>query len=111
MKPMVNIIKTPSGIKGKITGELTRQHGAALTALFDKLRTKTDVTAIAIDQPTAIDLCFLQMLWAFLQEAHAEGRTITVSSGLNENDFKLLKLTGFDALLQPQNTTPSHATH
>jgi len=108
---MVNIIKTPSGIKGKITGELTREHGAALTALFDKLRTKTDVTAIAIDQPTAIDLCFLQMLWAFLQEAHAEGRTITVSSGLNENDFKLLKLTGFDALLQPQNTTPSHATH
>ncbi|MBT1708880.1 hypothetical protein KK062_11635 [Fulvivirgaceae bacterium PWU5] len=108
---MVNIIKTPSGTKGKITGELTGQHGASLTALFNKLRTKTDVTSITIDQPVAIDLCFLQMLWAFLQETRAEGRTITVSSGLNENDFKLLKLAGFDALLQPQDTALPHVTH
>ncbi|MBT1686100.1 hypothetical protein KK078_06005 [Fulvivirgaceae bacterium PWU37] len=111
MKPMVNIIKTPSGTKGKITGELTRQHDAALVALFGKLRTKTDVTTLTIDQPIAIDLCFLQMLWAFLQEVRAEGRALTVSSGLNENDFKLMKLTGFDALLQPQNSPLPHVTH
>jgi hypothetical protein len=108
MKPMVNIIKTPSGTKGKITGELTRQHGAALIALFGKLRTKTDVTAITLDQPTAIDLCFLQMLWAFLQEGRAEGRTMTVSSVLNENDVKLMKLTGFDALLHSQKILQTH---
>ena len=105
---MVNIIKTQSGTKGKITGELTRQHGAALTALFGKLRTKTDVTAITIDQPIAIDLCFLQMLWAFLQEGRAEGRTMTVSSVLNENDVKLMNLTGFDILLQSQKSPLTH---
>lgn len=111
MKPMVNIIKTPAGTKGKITGELTRQHGAALMALFEKLRTKTNVTAITIDQPIAVDLCFLQMLWSFLQEGRAEGRSMTVSSVLNENDVRLMKLTGFDALLHPQNTSLPHVTH
>lgn len=98
--PDLNIETTPDGTCViTLQGELTLKHHAAMHGMLRDVTTPAQTIRLEISQPSAIDLCFLQLLHAFIQSAAQQGKTVHVNATLAEADQKLIARTGFHTLL------------
>jgi anti-anti-sigma regulatory factor len=83
----------------KFRGELSLKHHAALHQMFREVTVPEKIIHIEILEPASIDLCFLQLLRAFTNNAAKQGQTVCVNATLAEADQKLIVRTGLHHLL------------
>lgn len=100
MKPELKSTRDKSGtLNVTLSGDLIVKYANDLRVLFRELLSEKDV-ALKVEHPSAIDLSFLQLLWAFQKQTILQGQSVTVSFALNEADHLLLSRTGFKILLK-----------
>ena len=100
MKPKVKNEKKRKGvIQIALSGDLTLKYHKELSSIFNSIDVTSEVIELRLDQPSAIDLSFLQMLAAYRTERKRKGKLLYVSALLSEADEKLISRTGFSPLL------------
>lgn len=99
MKPRWTIEHDTAGVmKGTFSGSLTSKYIEELQRCFTAMN-KDKSLQIVIDNPPAIDLCFLQMLWMLILDIKKNGNHVDVQMDLNESNQGLLTKCGFKQLL------------
>ncbi|MBT1705059.1 hypothetical protein [Chryseosolibacter indicus] len=100
MKPIVTIEKENNNItKVMLSGDLTVKYHKDIAEAFQKLSAES-TTSIVVDNPSAIDLCFLQVLWSYKKYHKMRGQNISISFTLGDAEYSLLLRTGFQTLLE-----------
>lgn len=97
MRPEIEVIATNDLTHVRATGDLTVRNAKEIAAIFSGI----DGTNILIElqEPSAIDLSFLQTLIARIHALTQVGSQIRLHTNLREADVKLLTNTGFSRLL------------
>jgi len=99
-KPELHLQTSPDGVCiVTLRGELSLKHQAVLHSMLREVSTPEKVIRIEISEPSAIDLCFLQLLRAFTKSAVQQGKTVHINAALAEADRTLMTRTGFHHFL------------
>lgn len=99
MKPDLNITVINGEVHATLAGELTIRYQKEMKALFIQM-IKEQPLSITVSNPDMVDLCFLQLWWAFVRQLNANGHPIKISSVLPESEEQLLKRLNLLSLLQ-----------
>jgi anti-anti-sigma regulatory factor len=95
MKPDLKIITLEGGItEARFSGNLSVKYAKDILKLFKSLKHDGPVT-IHIDQPSGIDLCFLQVLYAYKKHCSKSGIQVTITSTLHAAEESMIRRTGF----------------
>src|SRR5689334_17583119 len=81
----------------RVAGDLTVRNAKEIAAIFSGIE-GADIL-IELQEPTALDLSFVQILISRIQALTQKGSHIRLHTNLREEDVKLLTNTGFSHLL------------
>ena len=81
----------------QIAGNLTVRNAVEIVTIFQDIEGENIL--IELQEPSAIDLSFLQILLSRMNALRQKGSQINLSTTLRDADSKLLTNTGFSRLL------------
>jgi anti-anti-sigma regulatory factor len=97
MRQDIVVTTTDSLTKVRITGNLTVRNAMEIAEIFQTIEGEN--IAIELQEPSAIDLSFLQILLSRTHDLKQKGSQVNLSTALRDTDAKLLTTTGFSRLL------------